>query len=249
MLLYSALPLQPVSANDFTPGGTLVDYTLGVNQNNPDVSHSRMVDNSNVLFYRDYYFKFGTAAPWIEPPGSMEFPKSMPYTKIQQRYDALHKYRYRVVRGIQSIQSLANYNPTTTTTATTSISANDFQITTDRIPDPKLLEDVYALRPMGLLANNLLASENTGMTNELLLAHYYINEIFLLLGDLQQQQKDNAMTTTIITNNDSNQRSMDNSSPQQQKQIYIALTKAVNSYLTLMNRVITEKVGEKFAYI
>ena len=65
-----------------------MDYTVGVRVGNAEASPSRKPDNSNTLFDRDYYFKFGTAAPWIEP-GNTDFPKTVPFVRSQQRYDAL----------------------------------------------------------------------------------------------------------------------------------------------------------------
>jgi len=202
-------PFQAAHANEFTPGGTLVDYTVGVTVGNPEASPSRKPDNTNVLFDRDYYFKFGTAAPWIAP-GSTDFPKTVPFVRVQQRYDALKKYKDRILTGIATIKALE----TTTTT---------------EIADPAAT-DVYYLRPMGLLANSFLASENTGSTNELLLARWYINEILLLIGDLRRADDGGAESSS-------------------KKQTFGALKKAVNSYLGLMNRVITDKVGDKFQYI
>ena len=188
---------------DFAPGGTLVDYAVGVQVGNAQASPSRKADNSNVLFAQDYYFKFGTAAPWVEPD-STEFPKTMPFVRVQQRYDALKKYGDRIQGGLNRIAALEK---------------------ADRadIADP-VTTDVYQLRPMGLLANNLLASENTGSTNELFLARWYINEMYLLINDLRNAPTDN-------------------------KAVYEALKAATNSYLSLMNRVITPKVGDKFSYL
>ena len=238
-------------AGEFTPGGTLVDYEVGPLVGNPEASASRKPDNSNVLFDRDYYFKFGTAAPWIEP-GSTDFPKSMPFTKSQQRYDALKEYKDRILAGIANIRALEKAGA--------------------EVADPRAT-DVYYLRPMGLLANAFLASENTGSTNELFLvsntlreyfrpspakgthhlgvstlyariasdasllfysafskARYYINEILLGISDMR----------AALTPDDDARR----------KKIYNGtVKKAVNSYLALMNRVITEKVGDKFVYI
>lgn len=191
---------------DFAPGGTLVDYTVGPTVGNPRASASRKVDNTNVLFAQDYYFKFGTAAPWIEPD-STDFPKTMPFTRSQQRYDALKKYGDRIQSGLDTIAGVKKVSPRS------------------QIVDPASL-DVYQLRPMGLLANNLLASENTGSTNELYLARWYINEIYLLLDDLKNAASD-----------------------EEAKSLYKDLVDATNSYLTLMNRVIIPKVGEKFAYL
>ena len=48
---------------DFAPGGTLLDRTVSVTYGNPDASPSRLRDNSNVLFDKDNYYKFGSAAP------------------------------------------------------------------------------------------------------------------------------------------------------------------------------------------
>lgn len=195
---------DPVFA-DFTPGGTLVDREVGVQVGNPQASASRKSDNANVLFSQDHYFKFGVAAPWIEPD-STEFPKTVPFVRVQQRYDALKKYGPRIINGLFEIKEVGN-------------------IPRSEVKDPTAA-DVYQLRPMGLLANNLLASENTGSTNELFLARWYINEIYLLVNDLRNATTD-----------------------EDAKSIAGAVRSAANSYLALMNRVITPKVGDKLPYI
>lgn len=176
-----------------------MDYPVGVQVGNSEASPSRASDNANVLFKQDYYFKFGTAAPFIPPA---DFPKTMPFVPSQQRYDALKKYKNRIVRGIDTLQSL--------------------DTTVEEIPDPTTL-DVYQLRPMGLLANNFMASENTGTTNELLLARYYINEVYLDIGDMRTA-----------------------STGKEKKQAWIKAKKALNSYLGLLNQSINQKVGDKF---
>lgn len=186
-------------AASFTAGGTLVDREVGVQVGNPEASASRKPDNSNVIFDKDHYFKFGAAAPWIEP-GSTDFPKSMPFTPSQQRYDALNKYGPRVRSAVQFLASRDAAS----------------------IPDPDTAPE-YGFRPMGLLANSFLASENTGTTNELFLARWYINEIYLLLTDARAA-----------------------SSPTEAAKFYRAAKKATNSYLGLMNRVINSKVGDPF---
>ena len=190
---------------DFTPGGTLVDREVGVQVGNPQASASRKPDNTNVLFAQDHYFKFGVAAPWIEPD-STEFPKTVPFVRVQQRYDALKKYGPRIINGLFEIKELGN-------------------IPRSEVRDPTAA-DVYQLRPMGLLANNFLASENTGSTNEQFLARYYINEIYLLVNDLRNAATD-----------------------EDAKAIAGAVRSATNSYLALMNRVVTDKVGDKLPYI
>lgn len=202
------------SAASFTAGGTLVDREVGVQVGNPEASPSRKPDNSNVIFDKDHYFKFGVAAPWIEP-GNTDFPKSMPFTPSQQRYDALKKYGSRVKSGIQYIQSLED-------SLKRSTSSPDNESFASVIPDPALTQE-YMFRPMGLLANSFLASENTGATNELFLARWYVNEMYLQLLDARNaSSKDQAMKSFKVAK------------------------KAVNSYLGLMNRVINAKVGDKF---
>lgn len=195
-------------ASSFTPGGTLVDREIGVTVGNSEASPNRKVDNSNVLFNQDHYFKFGVAAPWIVPD-SVDFPKSLPFVLSQQRYDTLKKYGQRVNDGVQVMNNLVE-----------SIKDDKRSLIADAT-DP-----IYALRPLGLLANGFLGSENTGTTNELLLARWYINEMYLRVGDIRNagSEKDALYA-------------------------YEGLQKAINSYYAMMNRVITSKVGNKFEYV
>ena len=206
---------SPAWAASFTAGGTLVDRDVGVQVGNPEASASRRQDNSNVIFDKDHYFKFGVAAPWI-PPGATDFPKTMPFTPSQQRYDALKKYGSRVRSGADFLASLED--------SITKGSADMASV----IPDPSSLEAgaEYALRPMGLLANNFLASENTGVTNELYLARWYINEVYLQLLDARSS-----------------------GSPKEAAVAYKNAKKAMNSYLGMLNRVINAKVGDPFELI
>lgn len=201
------LSSEQAIAGTFTPGGTLVDRDVGVTVGNSEASPSRKVDNSNVLFGQDNYFKFGVAAPFIEPD-STEFPKTMPFVLSQQRYDTLKKYGSRVKAGAEALVALeADIN-------------NGNFASIAPADDPK-----YALRPLGLMANGFMASENTGTTNELLLARWYINEIYLRISDMKNAtSKDEALIA------------------------YNAAKKSMNSYLSMINRVITSKVGNKFEY-
>lgn len=210
LALPSLIVLSPQKshAGTFTPGGTLVDRDVGVTVGNAEASPSRKVDNSNVLFQQDNYFKFGVAAPWIEAD-STEFPKTMPFVLSQQRYDSLKKYGDRVKAGAQAVSDLD-----------TDIKAGNYASITNG-DDPK-----YALRPLGLLANGFLASENTGTTNELLLARWYINEVYLRLEDMRRASSEGEAMAA-------------------QK----AAKSALNSYFAMLNRVITSKVGNKFEYI
>jgi len=185
-----------------------VDYEVGVTVGNPQASQSRRADNSSVVFAQDYYYKFGTAAPWIEA-GNTEFPKTMPFAPSQQRYEAMKKYRERVQRGIDLIVGLGE-----------TIAAGKYS----SIPDSTAPE--YSIRPFGLFANSMIASENTGTTNELLLARWYINELSLDIDDIKKApRREEAMKSLQ------------------------AAKAAINSYLGLLNRVITPKVGDKFDLI
>ncbi len=201
----SVITARPAFAATFTPGGTLVDRPVGVTINNPEASFTRAFDNSNVLFQQDYFFKFGTAAPWIDESNRLEFPTQMPFVRVQQRYDALQKYGTRVQRGLEQVENLLS----TKNTEGTVLEAD---------------HPVYALRALGLLANSFCASENTGTTNELLLARYYVNEIYLGINDIRMN-------------------------PDRAKQAHRSCLKAANSYLNMMNRVITPKVGEPFVLL
>ena len=207
------IPIQSASAeSQFTPGGTLVDRELGPQVGNPEASAARKFDNSNVLFGQDTYFKFGTASPWIEP-GDTSFPKQMPFVLSQQRYDALKKYGEKVNRGAKAVEDLGDV-----------INSTPVEEFSTKILPPDAPE--YFLRPMGLLANNFLASENTGTTNELFLARWYVNEIYLAIADMRAAKSKNDALKS-----------------------YDAAKKAVNSFLGMMNRSITAKVGDKFELI
>ena len=203
-------PSQALAASDapqkmFAPGGTLVDYQVGVTVGNDRASKSRRNDNSNVVFGQDYYFKFGTAPTFI-PKGDTSFPVKMPFVLSQQRYDTLKKYRERVQRGIDKIASLREY-----------VESGKYT----EVPDAEAPE--YSIRPFGLLANGFLASENTGTTNELFLARWYINEIYLDINDVKKA-----------------------TSKEEAERAYSNAILALNSYLGMINRSITSKVGDPF---
>lgn len=202
------------NSKTFAPGGTLVDYEVGVNVGNTEASLTRKADNSNVIFDKDYYFKFGTAPTWITSENEFDFPKTMPFTPSQQRYDTLKKYKSRIETSI--------YTNIVNNIGKDAIPNNTY----NNIPDPTSSSNEYSIRAMGLLANGFLASENTGTTNELFLARWYINEIYLRLIDIRT------------------------ASDQKTAQVaYNCCIKAINSYLRMLNRVITSKVGEKFDII
>ena len=177
----------------------------------PEASTSRNRDNSNVLFDKDNYYKFGSAAPWIDPPGSTDFPKTMPFVPSQQRYDALKKYGHRIVAARDAVSRIG--------TATTP----------DDVPERD--DPAYQLRALGLLANSFLATENTGTTNELMLARWYVNEMYLRIGDYRD-----ALSGGV-------------GDEARARECHACLVKATNSYLSLLNRSISSKIGDQFGYI
>lgn len=119
------------------------------------------------------------------------------FSPSQQRYEAVKKYRERVHRGLDLIVGLVE-----------TLKNGDYE----SIPFASAPE--YSIRPMGLLANNFLAFEKTGTTNELLLARWYINEMFLDIDDIKNAASKEAALKE-----------------------YDATIKATNSYLSLLNRV------------
>jgi hypothetical protein len=203
-LLSASLPANA----DFAPGGTLLDRPVYVTYGNSEASPSRAPNNSNVLFAQDNYYKFGAAAQWIEP-GSTEFPKTMPFVPSQQRYDAFKKFNGRVKTSVEQIVKIGSASSSTD------------------VPDSD--DPAYQLRALGLLANSFLASENTGTTNELMLARWYINEMYLRIGDYKS--------------------ALQKGDEKEAKACYGCLNKAMNSYLTLINRSISSKVGDQFSYL
>jgi hypothetical protein len=207
LLLPSLFPSAAYA--DFAPGGTLLDREVSITYGNLEASPSRMRDNSNVLFPQDNYYKFGAAARWILPPGSTDYPLTVPFVPSQRRYDALKKYGPKVKQSVDAIARIGSSSAV------------------DNIPERT--DPLYQLRSLGLIADSFLASDNTGTTNELMLARWYINEMYLRIGDYRD----------ALAIGDANKA----------KACYDCLTKALNSYLSLLNRSITSKVGDQFGYI
>lgn len=205
--LLAAFP--SMACADFAPGGTLLDREVSITFGNLEASPSRSRDNSNVLFPQDNYYKFGAAARWILPPGSTDYPSTVPFVPSQRRYDAIKKYGPKVKQSVDAIVQIGS------SASITSV--------------PERTDPSYQLRSLGLIADSFLASDNTGTTNELMLARWYINEIYLRIGDYRD-----ALASEDAT---------------EAKACYGCLTKAMNSYLSLLNRSITSKVGEQFSYI
>jgi len=202
----TTFPKMGASAADSIFVVPLVDYN-SIKANNKGASKSRRMDNSNVIFVQDHYYIFGTAPPFI-PKGDTSFPEKMPFVSSTKRYEAMKKYRERVQRGIDLIDSIKgdiekdNYN---------SILAAD-------APE-------YSTRPFGLLAYAFLASE-TGPTNELYLARWYINEFYL---DVNEVKTATSKVDALAA--------------------YSNAIKALNSVLVMLNRSITSKVGDPFVLL
>lgn len=158
--------------------------------------------NSNAVFQNDFYYKYGKLPSPLGDDGKAEFPGKPVFVRMQTRYDAYSKYSAKINIGLDAFRSLK---------------ATDDKIT---YVDVVLL----ALRPMGLLANVLLATESE--TNELLLARYYINQAYFALADLQE--------TFSRSPDDANDA--------------IDLARVnLNSFITIVNRAIPpDRIGPQF---
>lgn len=135
----------------------------------------------------------------------------MPFVPVQQRYDALKKYGARISASRDVVARVGKAN------------------TVDDVPERT--DPIYQLRALGLLANSFFATENTGTTNELMLARWYINEMYLRIGDYRDALSRGGGDTADA------------------RACYDCLRKATNSYLSLLNRSISSKVGDQFGYL
>lgn len=163
----------------------------------------REFSNSNAIFKEDYWYAFGTKP--IPVREEAQFNTQPPFVRIQTRYDAYNKYAPKVKLGLSAFRDLR-----------AALASKDAPAVADA-------KDVVikSLRPAGLLANNLLVSES--VTSDVLLARYYVNEVYFRLTDIEQQN-----------------------SP---IDILDAALPYFNSYLICVNRAIPPKVGEKFALL
>ena len=162
----AAVTLAPKDARADGVGPGMFVETKNI-ASNPDASRSRDPMNSNVLFSQDFYFKYGRSPPFIQDAAS-EIPDggAVPFTRVQQRYEAYGKYAARVLAGVEAFRALKG-------------AVDNGSWATVAADDTK-----YNLRAVGLLANGLMASENNGPGNVLFLTRWYVNECALDIGDV-----------------------------------------------------------------
>lgn len=190
---------------DMAPGFAIVD---SVNiASNPAASKSRDAMNGNVLFGQDFYFKYGRSAPFLQDASSpLPDNGAMPFTRVQQRYEQYSKYATRVQAGIDAFAAVEGQ-----------IKAGDWAKVDATSP-------AFALRTLGLLANGLMASENTSPANVVFLTRWYVNEVYLDLGDVAKaKDKKDALASWARGKG------------------------ALNSALIILNKEISPKVGAQFA--
>ena len=190
---------------DMAPGFAIVD---SVNiASNPAASKSRDAMNGNVLFGQDFYFKYGRSAPFLQDASSpLPDNGAMPFTRMQQRYEQYSKYATRCQAGIDAFAAVEGQ-----------IKAGDWAKVDATSP-------AFALRTLGLLANGLMASENTSPANVVFLTRWYINEVYLDLGDVAKaKDKKDALASWARGKG------------------------ALNSALIILNKEISPKVGAQFA--
>ena len=125
---------------------------------------------------------------------------------MQQRYEQYSKYATRVQAGIDAFAAVEGQ-----------IKAGDWAKVDATSP-------AFALRTLGLLANGLMASENTSPANVVFLTRWYINEVYLDLGDVAKaKDKKDALASWARGKG------------------------ALNSALIILNKEISPKVGAQFA--
>lgn len=169
----------------------------------PAFGLEREYSNSNAIFKEDYWYAFGMKP--IPVREESQFNTQPPFVRIQTRYDAYNKYAPKVKLGLSAFEDLRK-----------ALAARD----SDAAADANTVV-LKSLRPAGLLANNLLVSES--VNSDVLLARYYVNEVYFRLTDIQQQQSPASVLEAALP--------------------------YFNSYLICVNRAIPPKVGEKFALL
>ena len=131
---------------------------------------------------------------------------AMPFTRVQQRYEQYSKYATRCQAGIDAFAAVEGQ-----------IKAGDWAKVDATSP-------AFALRTLGLLANGLMASENTSPANVVFLTRWYVNEVYLDLGDVAKaKDKKDALASWARGKG------------------------ALNSALIILNKEISPKVGAQFA--
>ena len=171
----------------------------------PAQALDREFSNANALFPNDFYFKFGTSPAPLK--SAADLPGTPPFVRVQVRYDAYAKYSPKINIGLEAFKGL---KPTPEAVAAS---------------NPTVL---LSLRPMGLFANSVFATES--LPNEALLARYYVNTAYFALIDLEDTLRNKGA--------DAAKAKIDTARA------------SINSYLIIVNRVIPpEKVGTPFVLI
>lgn len=207
----------------------------------PSSAGRRGLSNDNAMFKEDFYFKFGKFPP---PEVDLEVPGGMTFTPVARRYAGYNKSAERIRKGVSIYAGdlkhaidaedwervgvlTAPVSKTPADSSATSSTSRSGAVT--GMTTGQSVSEVP--RVCGLLANQLVQSENEGTTVPNLIARCFANEVAFAIEDMA--------------------RDRDRAGGDKQAMLghWVRGRDYLNAYLALVNRVVTDKVGDKFALV
>ncbi|KAL1530499.1 hypothetical protein AB1Y20_001400 [Prymnesium parvum] len=194
-----------------------------------------MTYGSTALLPGDFYFLYNVVPPRkFSPANVVQQPQwnafgscvenSCTYVPISQRYAAYAKYSARLSYGLRSFQEIRQAIERADWEAVRRAVSRD--VDGSNRPAPA----VDALLKAGLLASQMLVSPNNlREKKEAALANFYVNEVTFALELLEKAAAEGDVTEAQLA--------------------WDFGKDSWNSYLTVVNRAIVPKVGEKFQQI
>lgn len=195
--------------------------------------------NKDALIREDYWYFSGRRPPrrldinalpaddptwnaWGECTKSEVTGNSCVYVSLKQRIPADGKYFFSIDNGIREYSQLGNILRGSNPNWNEAAKLVDPGLDT-RMPSPA----VDSLLKMALFATQMLTSPNfTGPNRELLVSRYYINECAFALDGLGKSIDERDVATSLA--------------------LWEFGKDSFNSYLSILNRSISPKVGDKF---
>ena len=195
--------------------------------------------NKDALIREDYWYFSGKRPPrrldinslpaddptwnaWGECTKSEVTGNSCVYVSLKQRIPAYGKYFFSIDNGVKEYSQLGKILRSTNPNWNEAAKLVDPGLDT-RMPSPA----VDSLLKMALFATQMLTSPNfTGPNRELLVSRYYINECAFALEGLAKSIDERDTATSLA--------------------LWEFGKDSFNSYLSILNRSITPKIGDKF---
>jgi hypothetical protein len=191
--------------------------------------------NKQAIVREDYYYMMGRAPPRRMEPGMMkidnpqynawgscdtETGNSCTYVSLKQRVPAYSKYSFSISAGLAEYAQVK--------TALDQLDwATASKLLVDSSPPPPAID---ALLKMVLFATQMLTTPNyTGLSKELLVARFYVNEASFAITELREAIKCQDMNRAMSA--------------------WDFGRDSFNSYLTIVNRNINDKVGDKLVLV